>query len=278
MTHDIIETASGKNASTENFPVGSFLIRPDLRHHVHVFYDFARAADDVSDHPDLLPQEKVARLEAFAATLLDDKNNDVSSAVALRQSLRETNVSPQHSLDLLTAFKRDSMQGRYLDWFDLIDYCNFSAAPVGRHVLALHGIGKDVWSANDALCNVLQIVNHIQDCGDDYKELNRVYIPQEMLTKYGSRTEDLAATNATTELRATLTAMLDRMQPMLKEARTFAHQIPDARLKAEVSVITSLADRLVSLLYKRDPLSQNVKLGKASILCATLSGVVRAFI
>lgn len=273
-----MDTASGKNASTENFPVGSLLIRADLRPHIHVLYDFARAADDVSDHPGLSPQEKVSKLEEFATTLLEDKSDAVPQAVALRKSLRQTNVSPQHSLDLLTAFKRDATQQRYVDWFDLLDYCTFSAAPVGRHVLALHGIGKEAWSANDALCDALQIINHIQDCADDYKKLNRVYIPQDMLTKYGARTEDLALPKSSASLRATLNAMLDRLDPMMKEALLLPQHIPDWRLKTETAVIGALADRLIALLYKRDPLCDNVKLGKASIFCATLSGMLRAWL
>ena len=147
--HASAPTASGKNRGTENFPVGSWLIRRDLRAHVHAFYNFARAADDVSDHPLLEPQEKIRRLDRFAA-VLGGKGSDVPSAVAMRQSLLETGVTPQHCLDLLTAFKRDATQLRYRDWEDLMDYCRYSASPVGRHVLALHGIYQSAWPANDA--------------------------------------------------------------------------------------------------------------------------------
>ncbi|MFA5041005.1 MAG: squalene synthase HpnC [Bdellovibrionales bacterium] len=278
MTADNLDVASGKNCNTENFPVGSFLIRRDLRPHVRAFYNFARAADDISDSPSLNAQEKISRLETFAVTLLDDNKNDIPAAVELRRSLRQTGVSPQHSLDLLTAFKRDAIQHRYRDWFDLIDYCNYSAAPVGRHVLELHGIGEKVWRANDSLCNALQIINHIQDCGDDYRKLNRVYIPQDMLAIRGARIEDLAQDKLSKELRATIDEMLDRLDTMLKDASDFSHQIADVRLSMEVSVINSLAIQLASLLRRRDPLCDNVKLDKFSIFCATLSGVVRAWL
>jgi len=198
--------------------------------------------------------------------------------VGLRKSLKETGVSPQHSLDLLTAFKRDATQRRYRDWYDLLDYCNFSAAPVGRHVLALHGIGKKVWKANDALCNGLQIINHIQDCADDYRELDRVYIPQDMLAAHKACVEDLAHEKSPEGLRATLLEMLDHLRPMLQEAHTFPRQIPDFRLRVETSVICTLADRLVALLRRRDPLCDRVKLGKPSIFCATLTGILRAWL
>jgi farnesyl-diphosphate farnesyltransferase len=272
-----IDTASGKNRSTENFPVGSWLIRPDLRHHVHALYHFARAADDISDHPLLEAQEKVRQLNRFAIVLGDNGADDIPSAVALRHSLQTTRVSPQHALDLLTAFKRDATQLRYRDWDDVLDYCRYSASPVGRHVLALHGIGESAWAASDALCSALQIINHIQDCADDYRELDRVYIPQDMLTANAASTADLSRVKSTAGLRATLQSMLDRLEPMLVEARKLPHQVADKRLKCEVSVIGVLAERLVKLLRKRDPLYDNVKLGKLPVMGAALTGLIRAW-
>ena len=145
MTDQTISPPSGKNKDNENFPVGSLLIRPDLREHVHAFYDFARAADDISDDPLMDPNEKIARLDQFAAVLTGADNQIIPSVVGLRKSLQATGITPQHSLDLLTAFKRDATQLRYDDWADLMDYCRYSASPVGRHVLALHGIGEKAW-------------------------------------------------------------------------------------------------------------------------------------
>jgi hydroxysqualene synthase len=270
--------ASGKNRSTENFPVGSFLIRPDLRAHVHAFYNFARAADDISDHPLLDPAEKIRRLDQFAAVLGDDAAEAVPEAAELRRSLRATRVTSRHSLDLLTAFKRDATQLRYTDWNDLMDYCRYSASPVGRHVLALHGIGEAAWPANDALCDALQVINHIQDCADDYRELDRVYIPEDMLAQHGGQIEDLSQDQSTPGLAATLHAMLDRLEPMMVEARKLPSFVPDPRLKCETSVIAVLAGRLIRLLRRRDPLSDKVKLGKISVAGAALTGLVRAWL
>ncbi len=274
----LTDTSSGKNRTTENFPVGSFLIRPDLRKHVHAFYNFARAADDISDHPLLDARDKVTRLDKFAVSLISEHSEQVPESVALRHSLIETGVTPQHSLDLIAAFKRDATQLRYRDWADLIDYCNYSAAPVGRHVLALHGIGESAWAANDALCNALQIINHIQDCADDYRQLDRVYIPQDMMMIYGTSIADLSHEASTESLRATLQAMLDLVDPLLVEARKLPKQVPDIRLKCETSVIAVLAERIVALLRIRDPLCDNVKLNKTSVLFGTLTGIGRAWL
>ncbi len=272
-----LETPSGKTRHGENFPVGSFFIRADLRPHIHAFYNFARAADDISDHPLMEPQIKVARLDRFADILLGQKFYDVPSAIAMRESLLITKISPQHCLDLLTAFKRDAVQLRYSDWDDLLDYCRFSASPVGRHVLALHGIGDTAWPANDALCSALQIINHIQDCGDDYRELDRVYIPQDMLAAHNSNTADLSRAEATPALRATLSTMLDKIKPMLDQAVLLPRVVTNWRLKCEVSVICVLAERLTELLRKRDPLCDNVKLRKPAIIAAATRGLMRAW-
>jgi squalene synthase HpnC len=269
--------ASGKNRGAENFPVGSFLIRPDLRRHVRAFYNFARAADDISDHPLLEPADKIRRLDRFAAVLGDDGAEDIPAAADLRRSLRATGIAPQHSLDLLAAFKRDATQLRYRDWDDLMDYCRYSASPVGRHVLALHGVGEAAWSPNDALCSALQVINHIQDCADDYRQLDRVYIPQDMLARHGGVTDDLSQDRSTPGLAAALGSMLDALEPMMEQAKGLPPAVPDPRLRCETSVIVVLAERLIRLLRRRDPLRDKVKLGKISILGATLAGLVRAW-
>ena len=129
----MLETPSGKNADTENFPVGSFLLPKPLRPHVARFYNFARAIDDIADNPELTPEVKIARLEAFGAAVTDGSDDpELATAHLLSVSLKETDVPPQHCLDLISAFKQDAVQPRYKTWDDLIDYCQRSAAPVGR--------------------------------------------------------------------------------------------------------------------------------------------------
>ncbi len=175
---NLVETPSGKGAGDENFPVGSFLIRRALRPHVHAFYRFARQADDIADNPDLTPEDKVQRLDRMGAILDGAPGEDSPAAVAMRVSLRETGVTSQHCHDVLRAFRLDATKKRYRDWDDLMEYCRYSASPVGRQVLDLHGEDRANWPANDALCSALQVLNHLQDCGDDYRDLDRVYLPE----------------------------------------------------------------------------------------------------
>ncbi len=154
-----------------------------------------RTADDVSDHPSLAPHEKLALLDQLEATLLGRDDHD-PVGVALRRELTARALSPRHAQDLLTAFRMDVTKLRYGDWDDLIGYCSYSAMPVGRFVLDVHGESRAVWPANDALCAALQIINHLQDCASDYRKLDRVYIPLDAFADTGSAVEMLGAERA----------------------------------------------------------------------------------
>jgi squalene synthase HpnC len=271
-----LETQSGKHAGTENFPVGSWLIRAELRPHVHAFYNFARTADDIADNPDLAPEEKVRRLARMGAVLQGDSGVDAPAAVAMRASLAATGIGPEHCLDLLRAFTMDATKLRYRDWDDLMVYCRYSASPVGRQVLDLHGESRETWSANDALCNALQVINHLQDCGDDFRTLNRVYVPLTLLAEHGESVECLKAGASSPGLRRTLDRLLQQTEDLLVVARALPRCVVDARLRAETSVIVTLAETLTGMLRRQDPLARRVKLGKAGFAWAGLRGVARA--
>ena len=179
------EARSGKGHRDENFPVASRVIHPRHRGPILAFYEFVRTADDIADHPSLPPQEKLALLDRLEASLLGSRDDD-AVGVALRAQLDERQLSPRHAQDLLTAFRLDVTKLRYRDWDDLIDYCRYSAMPVGRFVLDVHGESRATWGANDALCAALQIINHLQDCGKDYRALDRVYIPRDAFAASGA--------------------------------------------------------------------------------------------
>ncbi|MEO1000364.1 MAG: squalene/phytoene synthase family protein, partial [Pseudomonadota bacterium] len=151
-----VETPSGKGAGDENFPVGSRLISRALRPHVMAYYDFARAADDIGDNPDLAPEEKIARLDAFAAAL-DDRS--LPTPARLAETFAATGVSVETATDLCAAFRQDAVKLRYADWDELMGYCRLSANPVGRFLLELHGEDREALPRSDALCSALQVLN-----------------------------------------------------------------------------------------------------------------------
>lgn len=269
-----IATPSGKSAASENFPVGSALIRADLRPHVHAFYRFARMGDDIADNPTLAPEEKVARLDMMEAALLDPTRDDIPQAADLRRSLAQTGVAPVNATDLLVAFRMDATKQRYASWDELMTYCRYSAAPVGRQLLDLHGEGKAARLSSDALCAALQVINHLQDCGVDYLEMDRVYVPQDHLSARGADTRHLSGRAASSGLRACLDDLLDRTDRLMLDARLLPGRLRDFRLRAEAATIVRLADKMIAQLRRHDPLTQRVKPTKLFFATAMIEGVL----
>jgi squalene synthase HpnC len=264
---------SGKGHRDENFPVVSFLIHPRHREPILAFYNFVRTADDIADHAALAAAEKLALLDRLDGGLTGVNDDDLV-AVRLRRALNARGLSPKHAHDLLTAFRLDVTKLRYRDWDELMTYCAFSAMPVGRFVCDVHGESRAVWPANDALCAALQIINHLQDCKQDYVDLDRVYIPQDALRGSGVAVEALGAAHASPALRQCLQQLAVRTEALLTESDGFAAAIADWRLALEVSVINTLAHRLTRILRRRDPLSDKVHLGILGVAGATAFAIL----
>jgi farnesyl-diphosphate farnesyltransferase len=259
-----VESWSGKDRADENFPVGSALIGKALRPHVHAFYAFARNADDIADSAVLAPDDKVARLDVMEDVLLGRRDSGSPSGILLRDSLAATGVTSRHATDLLIAFRRDATKTRYADWEELLDYCRFSAMPVGRHVLDLHGEAPaEVYAPSDALCATLQVLNHLQDCAKDLAALDRCYLPQDMLDEAGAHVADLAGTAETPGLRRVFAQLLDRCDALCAAAADLPRRTRDRRLRLETAVIVGLANRLAARLRRGDPVATRVKLSKA---------------
>ena len=269
-----VETPSGKGRGGENFPVGSWLIRRDLRRHVHAFYRFARNADDIADNPALTADDKVRRLDRMAAILDGAPGSDSPAASAMRASLAETSVTAQHCHDVLHAFRLDATKLRYRDWDDLMEYCRYSAAPVGRQLFDLHGESHDTWPPSDALCAALQVLNHLQDCVADCRTLDRVYLPLDDLAAAGCTVEALEAPRASPGLRRVIDALLDRTETLIATARGLPPRVNARGLRWESAVIIALAARLARRLRHGDPLATRVKLGKNDFAAAFLTGIL----
>ncbi len=276
-----LETPSGKGAGDENFPVGSFLIRADLRPHVHALYRFARAADDIADNPDLEPDDKLDRLGVMAAIIRGDSTADRTlspSAAQMRDDLDRTLVDPRHCLDLLAAFSQDAVKTRYRDWDDLLAYCHLSAAPIGRHLLDLHGAGPGCRPAADALCSALQVVNHLQDCGEDYRNLDRVYLPLDDLAAENCPVEALGAAQSSPALRRVLTRVIRPLDGLIEQCRDIVREVEDTRIALECQVIRAMCVRLTERLRTEDPLEHRVVLSKSSALMLTLGAIAGGLI
>jgi phytoene/squalene synthetase len=156
-----------------------------------------------------------------------------------------------------------------------MDYCALSAAPVGRFVLDVHEEDPSMWPASDALCSALQIINHLQDCAEDYKRLDRVYLPLDTLGAHRASVEMLDAPKAPPPLREALAELAARTSELVARGAPVIPQIQDVRLGAEIAAIHALARRLAHDLEGRDPLSERVHLSKAGFALVGGLGAAR---
>ena len=278
MTHlnaKIVETPSCKDANYENFPVGSCLLPSHLRTHIALYYRFARTIDDIADNSQISADEKLSRLDGFAKSIRGDdvSTPEYATGHQMRQSLAETNVTEKHCLDLIAAFKQDAIKHRYQNWGELVDYCLLSAAPVGRYLIDLHGGTEDGYGPSDALCIALQVINHLQDCKEDFLEMDRVYIPADWMATYGVKVESLNQPSLSDPFRQVLGKVIQATADLMTEAYKLPDGLYSRRLAMESQVIINVADSLIDLLKDRDPLVERVKLSKSAYVWCVARGI-----
>jgi farnesyl-diphosphate farnesyltransferase len=268
-----VETWSGKDRAAENFPVGSWLIARRLRPHIHAFYAFARNADDIADNPRLPPADRIARLGTMEDVLLGRRTAGSPASTALRASLATTGVTPDHARDLLHAFRQDTQKNRYATWPELVEYCRYSAMPVGRYVLDLHGESRDTWPHSDALCASLQILNHLQDCARDFVDLDRCYLPTDLMEQAGAIPADVLRPAETQALRQVFAALLEKCTELNRAAAPLPRIVRDRRLRLECAVITALARRLTRRLKTQDPIATRVSLTRTDAALSVIAAL-----
>ena len=179
----------------ENFPVASRLLPKHLRMPIAVIYAFARRADDFADEGDLSNDERIAALTDFSNKLnLIEQGKEVDDAtfIALADVIKQHQLPISLFHDLLTAFKMDVTKARYANFGEVMEYCRYSANPVGRLLLHLnHAATPQNLGYSDAVCSALQLTNFLQDISQDLEESNRIYLPQDEMEQYGVSEEDI---------------------------------------------------------------------------------------
>lgn len=269
-----------KKHTDENFPVGSFLIRKDLRPLVMDYYRFARYGDDIADAPELDAAEKLRRLGEIEDVLYGktaDIPPELEPTDKLRNDFIRENLSFPLAGDLLTAFRRDAAGFEYQTWRQLTEYCSFSAVPVGRFMLAIHNENPSTYLPAAALCTALQLVNHVQDIKYDAKFLKRVYIPSNLLEKYGVFPDDLLKDKETPGLTRLKKAVLQKIKGLVKEAEILPSILKSRGLKMEIGVILSLTNIMIQKLDKADVLTNEVKLSGIDWIRSVVFGAAKGF-
>lgn len=268
------DVTSGKGAGDENFPVGTVLLARKNRGHVMAYYHFARCIDDIADDPNLPRDQKAARLAAMGDILrgapAPASRQDAQTAVVLRRHFQEVNVPIETASDLIIAFQQDLERSRYATWAELVNYCRYSANPVGRFLLLLHKEEPAILPFSDALCTALQVINHLQDASSDLRLLDRSYLPEEWLKKESVSVSDVSLSHSKPGLRRIFDLMLDEVDRLNQEALKLPGLIRDRRMRLYTAVIASLSCSLANRLRSEDPVAKRVKLKPIDVLRALL--------
>ena len=206
-------------AHYENFPVGLMVPR-EKRPYVHALYAYARAADDFADEPmyEGMRTEKLDQWEARLHAAYEGRADD-PIFIALAETVRVLDVPKPLLLDLLSAFRQDTVKQRYETWDELLDYCRRSADPVGRLVLLIFGYRDPVLaSQSDRICTALQLANHWQDLAVDLRR-GRIYAPRELRDLHGVKEWDLNAGRVGPEFVALMRELIARTRVLFAEGR-----------------------------------------------------------
>lgn len=230
MTKEILENAYAEclhmaQSHYENFPVASRLLPKHLRQPISVIYAFARRADDFADEGDLSNEERLAALDDFSNKLeaieqnevVDDNHIEDTTFIALADVIKQHKLPISLFHDLLTAFKMDVTKARYANFGEVMEYCRFSANPVGRLLLYLNKeTSPQSLGQSDAICSALQLTNFWQDISQDLEESDRIYIPQDEMEKYGVSEDDIRAKNTCDASRKLIAFQIARTAKLMQ--------------------------------------------------------------
>lgn len=179
----------------ENFPVASLFIPREKRPYVAAVYAFARIADDFADEGDDSPAERLGKLDDWQRKLVAcyEGRADHPAFVAIGETARRTGIPMSLLADLLTAFRMDVTTKRFRKAADVLQYCVYSANPVGRLVLHIFGgVSERSFALSDSVCTGLQLANFAQDVSVDWRK-GRLYIPLEDLQAIGYTEAEIAS-------------------------------------------------------------------------------------
>ncbi|WP_086559200.1 squalene synthase HpnC [Streptomyces africanus] len=220
-------------AAGENFPVAPFFLPRAWRTDLMAVYGFARLVDDIGDG-DLAPggadarllgvspqeaEDRLVLLDAFEADLrrVFDSTPRHPLLRRLQPTVRRCSLPPEPFLGLIAANRQDQLVGRYETYDDLLAYCELSANPVGRLVLAVTGTSTpERIRRSDMVCTALQIVEHLQDVAEDLGR-DRIYLPAADMKRFHVEEADLATKSAGASVRALIAYEAQRARDLLNE-------------------------------------------------------------
>jgi squalene synthase HpnC len=220
----------------ENSPIVSWLLPRELRLPMYAVYAYCRGVDDLGDEAE---GDRLALLDQWEAELRCCYDGEPSDPrfVALADAIRRFDIPPEPFLGLIEANRRDQRQSRYQTFEELLDYCTYSANPVGRLVLHVFGYRDDERAAlSDAMCTALQLTNFWQDVARDLA-MGRVYIPQQDMADFGVSEVDLSAERATPVLRELMRFEVQRTREYFRSGLLLIDRVR-GRLRVDLRLFT----------------------------------------
>jgi len=220
----------------ENFPVVSWLLPANLRPHVYAVYAYCRGVDDLGDEA---LGDRLALLDEWEAELKRCYDGEPSDRrfVALADTIRRFSIPPEPFERLIEANRRDQRQTRYETFEDLLDYCTYSANPVGRMVLYVFGYrDEERQRLADFICTALQLTNFWQDVARDL-QIGRVYLPREDMDSFGVTEDALRGLPASRELRRLLRFQVRRTREYFRQGLPLIDRV-DGRLRVDLRLFT----------------------------------------
>ena len=220
----------------ENFPVVSLLVPKSLKKHIAIIYWFARTADDFADEGNLSVEERLNSLNKFeerlSSLLSGEMKNNLESA--LFNTINSKKLTHKYFYDLLIAFKQDVTKHKYANFIELLNYCKYSANPVGRIILELFDERiEEYYYYSDKICTSLQLTNFFQDTLIDYKK-GRIYYPIDEMEKFGVTEKMFELRKNNFNLRQMVQYNVERTQKLFDEGKNLLSKF-NGRLKIEIA-------------------------------------------
>ncbi len=252
----------------ENFPVASWFLPKKLRLPISVIYAFARHADDLADEGELDDNQRYIALEQYQSdlkTALENNDSDNPVLLALTDVIKTHQLPTELFYDLLTAFKMDTKNKRYPTFDAVLNYCHYSANPVGRLLLHLHKQNTpENLKYSDCICTALQLVNFYQDIHQDINENNRIYIPTNELEKFKVTEQHFSEKINDSNMHKLMQYQIKRAKKIMLSGTALGQQLPGL-FGLEIRLIIqgglSITDKLQKLsnLFDRPRLTRTDK-------------------
>jgi squalene synthase HpnC len=261
----------------ENFQVVSFLLPKNLHQDFYNVYSYCRWADDLAD--EIGDVERSLQLLEWWRTELDRMYAGEAGHpvfVALEGTVRKYGIPKQPFADLIRAFVQDQTVTRYQDWDGVLDYCVYSANPVGRLVLYLCAYSDpERQRLSDATCTALQLANFWQDVKIDQLK-DRVYLPLDLLAKHNYTVDDLFAHRFDARLAAIMREAVDRARKLFLTGLPLARMV-DRRLSIDLELFSRGGMRILDKIEQQgyDVLSKRPSISKVERVTMLIGAVAR---